>query len=52
MNWDMEYILTITTRVFRSLLRDAAHSFTTEAIANLFGRFATDPLWMNEHGID
>lgn len=32
-------------------LRDAAHSFTTEAIANLFGRFATDPLWMNEMGL-
>jgi peptidyl-dipeptidase A len=32
-------------------LRDAAHSFTTEAIANLFGRFATDPMWMNDMGI-
>ena len=32
-------------------LRDAAHSFTTEAIANLFGRFATDPVWMNDMGI-
>ena len=32
-------------------LRDAAHSFTTEAIANLFGRFATDPVWMNEMGL-
>lgn len=32
-------------------LRDAAHSFTTEAIANLFGRFATDPDWMLDMGI-
>jgi len=32
-------------------LRNAAHSFTTEAIANLFGRFATDPMWMNDMGI-
>lgn len=32
-------------------LRDAAHSFTTEAIANLFGRFATNPEWMNEMGL-
>jgi peptidyl-dipeptidase A len=32
-------------------LRDAAHSFTTEAIANLFGRFATDPAWMQGMGI-
>jgi len=27
-------------------LRDAAHAFTTEAIANLFGRFAASPAWM------
>ena len=32
-------------------LRDAAHSFTTEAIANLFGRFATNPVWMMNMGI-
>ncbi|HEX2970373.1 MAG TPA: M2 family metallopeptidase [Bacteroidales bacterium] len=32
-------------------LRDAAHAFTTEAIANLFGRFATDPGWMYGMGI-
>ena len=32
-------------------LRDAAHTFTTEAIANMFGRFATDPGWMLKMGI-
>ena len=32
-------------------LRDAAHTFTTEAIANMFGRFATDPDWMLKMGI-
>ncbi len=32
-------------------LRDAAHTFTTEAIANMFGRFATDPQWMLNMGI-
>jgi peptidyl-dipeptidase A len=32
-------------------LRDAAHSFTTEAVANYFGRLATDPAWMNYMGI-
>ncbi len=32
-------------------LRDAAHPFTTEAIANMFGRFATDPQWMLRMGI-
>ncbi len=32
-------------------LRDAAHTFTTEAIANLFGRFAIDPDWMMGMGI-
>lgn len=32
-------------------LRDAAHPFTTEAIANLFGRLATDPVWMTDMGI-
>jgi peptidyl-dipeptidase A len=32
-------------------LRHSAHSFTTEAIANMFGRFATDPVWMNNMGI-
>ncbi len=40
-----------TDRNLPFTLRDAAHSFTTEAIANLFGRFATDPMWMNEMGI-
>ncbi len=30
------------------LLRDAAHSFTTEAIANLFGRFAAHPAWLQD----
>jgi peptidyl-dipeptidase A len=28
------------------LLRDAAHAFSTEAIANLFGRFAASPSWL------
>jgi peptidyl-dipeptidase A len=32
-------------------LRDAAHAFTTEAIANMFGRLATDPQWMMNMGI-
>jgi len=27
-------------------LRDAAHAFTTEAIANLFARFAASPSWL------
>ena len=30
------------------LLRDSAHAFTTEAIANLFGRFASNPAWLQE----
>jgi len=33
------------------VLRDAAHTFTTEAIANFFGRLATDPLWMRDMGL-
>lgn len=32
-------------------LRDAAHAFTTEAVANFFGRLATDPEWMNYMGV-
>jgi peptidyl-dipeptidase A len=32
-------------------LRDAAHTFTTEAIANMFGRMATNPQWMRNMGI-
>ena len=32
-------------------LRDAAHTFTTEAIANFFGRLATDPQWMCDMNI-
>ena len=32
-------------------LRDAAHTFTTEAIAEYFGRLATDPQWMLSMGI-
>lgn len=30
------------------LLRDAAHTFTTEAMANLFGRMASNPAWLQE----
>ena len=33
------------------VLRDAAHTFTTEAIANMFGRLATDPQWMHDMGV-
>ena len=33
------------------LLRDAAHSFTTEAIAMLMGRLASNPQWMLDMGI-
>jgi peptidyl-dipeptidase A len=29
-------------------LKTPAHTFTTEAIAMLFGRFATNPVWMQE----
>ncbi len=32
-------------------LRDAAHTFTTEAIANMFGRFAKNPRWMFRMGL-
>jgi peptidyl-dipeptidase A len=32
-------------------LRDAAHAFTTEAIANMFGKLATDPKWMVDMGV-
>jgi peptidyl-dipeptidase A len=32
-------------------LRDAAHTFTTEAIANMFGRLATNHQWMLNMGI-
>ena len=32
-------------------LRDAAHTFTTEAIAEFFGRLATDPHWLLDMGI-
>jgi peptidyl-dipeptidase A len=32
-------------------LRDAAHTFTTEAVANYFGRLATNPEWMQYMGI-
>lgn len=33
------------------VLRDPAHTFTTEAIAMIFGRFAGNPKWMHEMGI-
>jgi peptidyl-dipeptidase A len=33
------------------ILRDAAHTFTTEAIANMNGRLATDPEWMYGMGL-
>jgi len=31
------------------LLRDAAHTFTTEAIAMMFGRFYTNPYWIHDN---
>jgi peptidyl-dipeptidase A len=30
------------------LLRDPAHTFTTEAIAELFGRFSSNPQWLQD----
>ncbi|MFA4852487.1 MAG: M2 family metallopeptidase [Bacteroidales bacterium] len=30
------------------LLRDPAHTFTTEAIAELFGRFSSNPQWLKD----
>jgi peptidyl-dipeptidase A len=33
------------------ILRDAAHTFTTEAIAMLFGRLASDPGWMGQAAV-
>ncbi len=33
------------------LLREPAHTFTTEAIAMMFGRFASNPAWMRDMGI-
>lgn len=33
------------------LLRNHAHTFTTEAIANLFGRFASHPDWLLHNGL-
>jgi peptidyl-dipeptidase A len=33
------------------LLRDAAHTFTTEAIAMMMGRNATNPQWMLDMGV-
>jgi len=35
-----------TDRELPFFLRDAAHTFTTEAIAMFFGRFASNPQWM------
>jgi peptidyl-dipeptidase A len=40
-----------TDRTLPFTLRDAAHTFTTEAIANMFGRLATDPQWMLNMGV-
>jgi peptidyl-dipeptidase A len=33
------------------VLKDPAHTFTTEAIAMIFGRFASNPVWMRDMGI-
>jgi peptidyl-dipeptidase A len=37
-----------TDRQLPWLLRDSAHAFTTEAVANMFGRLAIQPAWMQE----
>ncbi len=31
------------------ILRDPAHTFTTEAIAEMFGRFSTNPQWIKDN---
>ncbi len=33
------------------VLREAAHIFTTEAVAMFFGRMASDPLWLHHMGL-
>ncbi|MEG1762956.1 MAG: M2 family metallopeptidase, partial [Bacteroidales bacterium] len=33
------------------VLKEPAHTFTTEAVAMLFGRNSTNPVWMSEMGI-
>jgi len=33
------------------VVREPAHTFTTEAIAMIFGRFASNPHWMHDMGI-
>lgn len=38
-------------RTLPFLLRDPAHTFTTEAIAELFGRFASNPQWLKDVGV-
>jgi peptidyl-dipeptidase A len=40
-----------TDRTLPFTLRDAAHPFTTEAVANMFGRLATDPGWLKDMGL-
>ena len=40
-----------TDRSLPWTLRDAAHAFATEAVANMFGRLATDPGWLKEMGL-
>jgi len=35
-------------RTLPYLLRDPAHTFTTEAIAELFGRFSSNPQWLKD----
>ena len=32
-------------------LRDPAHTFTTEAVAMMFGRFAANPQWLKDNGL-
>jgi peptidyl-dipeptidase A len=38
-----------TDRALPFFLRDAAHTFTTEAVAMFFGRLSTNPQWMVEN---
>ena len=51
MNWVTEFTQYYNDMSLPFTLRDAAHTFTTEAIANYFGRLATNPAWMNYMGI-
>ena len=49
MNWDMVFMIKNIDMNLPYFLRTPAHTFTTEAIAMIFGRLSSNPYWLRDN---